>query len=302
MEAIKQLQDRCTHANYIFRKPGSNGSAYCGILDMGQALKIGAELPRGVCGQMNACRRIAGDKPLDYHPECLYGRKVIGDYHTHTWLSDGMAAPLDNVRAAVEKGLDEIAITDHALTLKLDKLTGIRIGQWPEEPTASQMPLGQYIAIIKGLKNLYADRIRVLAGVEIDLTKKNNPSLESLDFEGLNQLDFVLFEYLTAESMRQLAEIRKKLKIPAGLAHTDFAEAFKGLPADETARILAANSLFVELNNVNPFDYEKYAQTMKRHGVKFSTASDAHSAVGVGMWIPEKIGLIEAHGLEQQRF
>ncbi|MFR6641738.1 MAG: PHP domain-containing protein [Christensenellales bacterium] len=36
-----------------------------------------------------------------------------GDYHTHTYYSHGKGTIEDNVRAAAEKGLKQIAITDH---------------------------------------------------------------------------------------------------------------------------------------------------------------------------------------------
>ena len=39
--------------------------------------------------------------------------KILGDYHTHTIYSHGKGTILDNAKSAKEKGLKEIAITDH---------------------------------------------------------------------------------------------------------------------------------------------------------------------------------------------
>jgi putative hydrolase len=39
--------------------------------------------------------------------------KILGDYHTHTSYSDGHAPVIDMVRAGKERGLKEMAITDH---------------------------------------------------------------------------------------------------------------------------------------------------------------------------------------------
>ena len=39
--------------------------------------------------------------------------KMIFDYHTHTVFSHGKGSIEDNVKAAVEKGIKSIAITDH---------------------------------------------------------------------------------------------------------------------------------------------------------------------------------------------
>lgn len=45
--------------------------------------------------------------------------KIIGDYHTHTIYSHGKGTIRDNVEAAIEKGLKEIAICDHGPGHKL---------------------------------------------------------------------------------------------------------------------------------------------------------------------------------------
>lgn len=38
---------------------------------------------------------------------------IRGDYHTHTTYSDGKSSIEDNIKSAIEKGLDTVAITDH---------------------------------------------------------------------------------------------------------------------------------------------------------------------------------------------
>lgn len=52
----------------------------------------------------------------------------LGDYHTHTVYSHGKGTIEDNVRAAVQAGLRQIAITDHGF----DHLTyRVRRSKWP---------------------------------------------------------------------------------------------------------------------------------------------------------------------------
>ena len=41
----------------------------------------------------------------------------IGDYHTHTNYSDGKGSVMDNALAARQRGLKEIAVTDHSFHL-----------------------------------------------------------------------------------------------------------------------------------------------------------------------------------------
>ena len=41
----------------------------------------------------------------------------IGDYHTHTNYSDGKGSVMDTALAAKQRGLKEIAVTDHAFHL-----------------------------------------------------------------------------------------------------------------------------------------------------------------------------------------
>lgn len=45
--------------------------------------------------------------------------KITGDYHTHTIYSHGTGTIRDNVKAAIDKGLNEIAICDHGPGHKL---------------------------------------------------------------------------------------------------------------------------------------------------------------------------------------
>ena len=39
------------------------------------------------------------------------------DFHTHTFLSDGVLAPTELIQRAVNKGYKVIAVTDHVLSL-----------------------------------------------------------------------------------------------------------------------------------------------------------------------------------------
>ena len=54
----------------------------------------------------------------------------LTDFHTHTYLSDGVLAPAEHIRRLVVQGLDAVAITDHVdsstIDFVLDSLDKIR--------------------------------------------------------------------------------------------------------------------------------------------------------------------------------
>ncbi|NLL56801.1 MAG: PHP domain-containing protein [Clostridiales bacterium] len=53
--------------------------------------------------------------------------KFFGDYHTHTYYSDGLNSPKSLLEMAKEQGYKEIAITDHGLANKIMGLTRAKI-------------------------------------------------------------------------------------------------------------------------------------------------------------------------------
>ena len=53
---------------------------------------------------------------------------LTADYHTHTTYSHGTGSVEDNVKIAIEKGFDYIAITDHA---KNHPLVGVKTKAFP---------------------------------------------------------------------------------------------------------------------------------------------------------------------------
>ena len=78
------------------------------------------------------------------------------DLHTHTLYSDGRATPEEMVLAAIEKGLDEIGISDHVYTF------------FDESYCMKRERTGEYVAAIAALREKYAGRIVVRCGVEYD--------------------------------------------------------------------------------------------------------------------------------------
>lgn len=104
--------------------------------------------------------------------------RMTFDWHTHTVYSHGKGSIEDNVRIAHERGLSEIAITDHGpghLTY------GMKMSKVPEMR-----------AEIERLQKIYPD-VKILLGVEAN-TKYGAPFLDISD-EDKAQFDIVLAGY-----------------------------------------------------------------------------------------------------------
>ena len=81
---------------------------------------------------------------------------VFADYHTHTFFSHGTGTPEENVKAAIERGLDAVAISEHGPGHLFYGVRGQRLLALRRE--------------VDRLAEKYAGQIRVLMGMECNLT------------------------------------------------------------------------------------------------------------------------------------
>ncbi len=81
---------------------------------------------------------------------------IRSDFHIHTTFADGKNTPEEMVLSAIDKGLRVIGFSEHSET-PLDPSGGMKLGLERE-----------YIAEIKRLREKYADKIRILCGIEAD--------------------------------------------------------------------------------------------------------------------------------------
>ena len=80
---------------------------------------------------------------------------IGADYHTHSTYSDGCAGIEENVRAAMQKGLTCIAVTEH--------------GPWHLKAGIRRKRLLAIRREVDTMNERYGDRIRVLMGLEANL-------------------------------------------------------------------------------------------------------------------------------------
>lgn len=223
---------------------------------------------------------------------------VFGDYHIHSGYSkDAKSTVAQNIQVAIEKGLKEIAITDHYVY----HMYGIK----PDE-------LNQ---IVRGIDLLNKEMpINILKGVEANLIdQKGNIDLPRSEQD---KLDIVVLGYHKSggnifnrgkhTKMRKNTPKNVELNTQAYLtalennkinivAHPNYA-----CPIDvvRIAEYCKEHNIFFELNGrKNCIDDETFRKVIAT-GVKFIMDSDAHSAdrvgdVRLGLTIMEKFDIPE---------
>lgn len=165
--------------------------------------------------------------------------------HTHTQFSDGIYEPEELIEKAKESELEVIGISDHGYTRKMGRNRAI-----------DDSNIERYIEKIGRIKELEKN-IDVLIGLEIDLSQDYGIDPMDLNFDMLNNLDYVLFEYVHTSkdgnfyvglrNIRSLFNVMVEFDIPVGLAHNDLGYNFKGNESWLTKK-LSYHDIFVEIN------------------------------------------------------
>ena len=229
-------------------------------------------------------------------PELVTLADIRGDLHMHTTATDGEDTLPDMVRAAVDRGLSYIAITDHGQRVTmahgLDRKRLLR--QWGE---------------IDRLNDALAEEgpppIVVLKGIEVDMLEKGGLDLPD---DVLEQADWVVASLHYGQNQprdRITARIIEAIENPfvSVIGHPT-GRLINRRPAydvDIEAVIGAAarTGTFLEIN-ANPWRLDlddRHAAAAKRAGVKLVISTDAHSTRGLDVM---RCGILQARraGLE----
>ena len=215
---------------------------------------------------------------------------IHGDYHTHTNRSDGAGTILESALVAKQKGLKEIAITDHGFNHQLYGIKREDINLMRKECKEAEEQTG----------------VKVLLGIEanfisndgtIDLTNKDLKKFDiilvghhnfvkaksvsdkfSLFFRNLISKIFKPSKKKIEKNTQVYLNAMKKYKINI-LSHLNY-----GMKVDTLKVALAArdNNVLVELNGKRIFFTDKEMLEMAKNKVKFIINSDAHSSNKVG--------------------
>lgn len=231
--------------------------------------------------------------------------EFFADWHTHSRYSDGRGSIEENVAAAVDRGLDEIAITDHG----------------PANISAGIQGIHSYTLVREEIKKINEKypQIRVKTGAEADITKSDGTI--DLPVECADSLDVLivgLHPYIWPASFdaawslvarNQAAQVsrasREKARVTNTKALKDAVYKYNvdfvshpdlKMPVDvgELSIACAAQGTAIEINTGHHYDKTALVSSAAKTGVKFVVNSDAH--------FPETVGRLEEGGRLLEKF
>lgn len=203
-------------------------------------------------------------------PTLLEERDIAGDLHLHTTFSDGSADAVTMARAAKERGLQYIAITDHGSGMGMVK--GIKKGN-----------IGAYLQMIDEARTKVPG-ISILAGVEVDIEADGSLYLPD---DILAQLDWVVASVHSHFHQSTEAATKRLLRAISN-PHVDVIGHPTGrlllkrpaieFSAETVFRAAAKQGVALEINaSVERMDLsDVHAKLAKDLGAKIVISSDAH--------------------------
>jgi len=229
-------------------------------------------------------------------PEVVELADIRGDLHMHTTATDGEDTLAEMVRAAIGRGLQYIAITDHGqrvtMARGLDKRRLLK--QWDEIDRLND-----------SLTENGRPPIVVLKGIEVDMLEKGGLDLPD---DVLARADWVVASLHYGQNQpreRITARIIEAIENPhvSVIGHPTGRLLNKRPPYDvDIKAVIAAaarTGTFLEIN-ANPWRLdlnEHHAAAAKKAGVKIVISTDAHSTRGFDVM---RCGVLQARraGLE----
>ncbi len=210
-------------------------------------------------------------------PKLLELKDIKGDFHAHSTYSDGNNSILEMAHAAVRKGYEYIALTDHSESLKV--ANGLTVGDLKRKKKEIER-------LNKNYKNF-----RILFGTEIEIDKNGD-----LDYNEKALLEFDIVVAAIHSGFKQSKEQLTKRIVKACkneyvdiIAHPtgilwgtreaydlDFEEVFKVIVGTNTFLEINAHSNRLDLNDI-------HCRRAKELGAKLSIGSDSHATEQLNM-------------------
>ena len=219
--------------------------------------------------------------------------ELFADWHTHTTYSDGHGTVAENVRAAIDRGLEELGITDHGPR-------NIGVGVKDDDT---------YLEIRETVKNLNNEgsEITVKVGAEADIIDVDGRiDISAAVARDLDILIVGLHPYIwpatldgiwSVVGVNQMAKFSRSLREKARVVNTKALKEVIGsydvdfishpdlkMPVDipELAAACAKWDTALEINTGHHYEKEELVRTASKKGVDFVVSSDAHFPQTVG--------------------
>lgn len=203
-------------------------------------------------------------------PKLVEEKDIRGDMHLHSNFSDGIAAMVEMAKGAKLRGLEYIAMTDHASPMGM--VAGIKKGN-----------IKEYLKLVEQARKAVPG-IRIFAGTEIDIMEDGSLYL---DDKILSQLEWVVAaihnhfklsrEEMTNRLLRAIENPHVRL-----LAHPTARKLLKRDPidydVDRVFKAAARNGVALEISAATDrLDLnDALCKRAKEHGATFLINSDAH--------------------------
>lgn len=234
---------------------------------------------------------------------------ITADYHTHTTYSHGTGSVEDNVKIAIEKGFDHIAITDHA---KNHPFVGVKPKTFP--------------VIREDIKNVQKKypQIKILMGIEANLIGMSGAI--DLSNEDMDKLDIVLVGFHLTSSQEKLSDyfklvwngctnivgIQTKAQIRRNtIAYVNMIKNNKidilthpgfrlGVDYKEIGKVCEDYGTYIELSTRHKTPNEKTIEDLLSTNVNFVIDSDAHKPEHVG-YCDFALDLVKKYQISEKR-
>lgn len=211
-----------------------------------------------------------------------------GDYHTHTKYSDGKGSVKQNAQVAADRGLKEIAVTDHAFHLfrkGLKKILSLK-----EECAAAERETGVKILVgaeadvysLKGELDVAGEKLAAVDYLVAGFHKFAPPKRFS-DFFKMYLVTFFNGLIPTSKKAKErntaalVAAVNNyPIKVLAHLNHS------LKVNVGAVAKACAEKGVLVEINAKHLKDFKGEWQALIKSGASFVVNSDAHRPKDVG--------------------
>ena len=221
---------------------------------------------------------------------------MIQDLHSHTYYSFcGKDSPETIVEAAIDGGIELFGICDHVHCVGFGRKD---VYKSPAEVIPNEYDprlLRRYYDHINLVKEKYADRIRVLRGVEIT-AHLNTPKIALPESADVSFFDYCLIENPDIENSiikRDLFSFAERCACPhIGVAHTDMFAFIADIGEDPYRyfKRMAEHNIFWEMNvsydsihhyrehsyMLEFFKNEEQQAIVRESGVRLSVGFDGH--------------------------